>query len=111
VTNPLAALYAFWMTTPAPVREPIRSAVVSVGWGAWTAICTLLGTAVQSGHAGDPSSTLNYLAANAWGAFIGFLIGSGGSATFRAMQAKTRVANTISLSDGTTAVITKAGPQ
>ncbi len=38
--NPLTSLYAWYMSVPAAIREPIRSAIVSGAFGLGTAIST-----------------------------------------------------------------------
>jgi hypothetical protein len=48
-TSPFVALYAAWMSVPAPMREPIKSFTVSAFFGSLTAIGTL-GSAYFTDH-------------------------------------------------------------
>ncbi len=90
------------------VREQIKSAAVSFALGLWTTLLGAAGIAFAEGSLATPALTWSWLQTHWWGILIGFLVGGATSATYRAQQAKTRVANTVQLGDGTTAVVTPA---
>lgn len=106
--NPLAALYGSWMGVPAAVREPVRSAVVSLGFGLQNIAFALYGGyAVYAGELHVDQSLHGFLAfcGKAWFVTLGATL----SAAYRAKQSAKNVANTIALDDGSQAVV-KSGP-
>jgi peptidoglycan/LPS O-acetylase OafA/YrhL len=96
--NPLA----WWLSLPAAIREPIRSAAFSAFLAIQTAFLALLGAAIADGHATSPADLSGYIYTHLWGAALGLVL----PAAYRARQKSIAVANTIQLLDGTTAVVT-----
>lgn len=98
--NPMA----WWKSLPDSTKEPIKSAFVSGLWSALTVMGTLFGAYFADHPAGD---------ASAWGGFFWYLLSphsigalaAGVAMAYRAKQASTRVANTVQLETGETAVL------
>jgi len=108
--NPFAAIYAWWLSIPTAIREPLKSATLSAYHGLLTALGTAAGIAFSAGQLDSPQHAFAWLEQSWWGILIGFLVGGGYSAQFRARQANVRVANTVQLGDGVSAVFTKSQP-
>ena len=107
--NPIAALYAFWMGIPAPVREPIKSAVVSFSWSLQNLAAGLYaGYVVLQNNLGQPQTFGGFLhfVAQTWFVTAAGLL----AAAYRARQAHDRVNNTVPVASGGSAVLSAAPP-
>ena len=72
--NPFAVVYSWWEGIPSPIREPIRSAAVTVGLSTQLTFWLLFGAAAQDGHLTSPLDFIGYCWTHAWGAVVGILL-------------------------------------
>lgn len=95
------SLWEQWQQIPPSIREPIKSAVVSISLALQTAFFVLLGAAVQAGQADSPSDFLHYACKHWWGVAIGLVL----PAYYRAQQGRRAAENTVALPNGGSAVL------
>lgn len=100
--NPFARVYDFWLGIPDPMREQTRSFGVSLAFGGGTALGTLYSAWYSIPlHGNVFPNFLHYLATPAsFGAITAAV-----AAFYRGHQAKRRADNTVTLDNGTKAII------
>jgi hypothetical protein len=103
--NPFAAVYGFWMGIPPPIREPVKSWVVSNGYVSWSVIVYAVASGAMSASFHNFPTFGEWLVSQAFPFFMAIVFGVG--PLVRAKQAQERLANTVSLDNGVTAVINR----
>ena len=98
--NPIA----WWNALPATTREPIQSFVVSSALAIQSTTVAAFAVGYGLGLCGSPEATLHFFGTAWWGIFIGTFFGVG--PYYRAKQGAIAATNTVTLADGTKAVIT-----
>lgn len=66
-------------------QNPWRSALVSIGFTAWTIAATVLGFAVVDGAVGSPGTFLAWLGSHWWATVVGLILNP--APIYRARQA------------------------
>jgi hypothetical protein len=93
--------YDAWMSINPAVREPAKSAAVSLFLGIVNALFVSAGTAFSQGAFASPHSTAAWFATSWWGILVGFVFGGGVSAAYRGRQGFMAATSTVVTSAST----------